>query len=267
MLASMKICLFLVLLFLAPLTASAAAPVLGETVVRVVPGKPRSEGAWHIRDNTHVAISGDIRDSAVAKVERALPEARRLADSFNQDKAPVVRVLLNSNGGEVLAAMKLGQLLRRNAVEVWVLGGSNCSSACVLVLAGGVSRVVGQGARIGIHRPYFTPEEFALLSHAESQESYRRMAQIVRSYLSEMGVDDSLFTEMMRVESRKLRFIDEDFAEAVRLHGGDPAHQEWQRARDVRAIGKGRVEMLERYTDCINAQSSEAACKKHLKGW
>ncbi len=263
----MKLWVFLATFLVVALRAVAAVPSLGETVVQVVPGKPLTGLKGHVRDGAHISISGDIRDSAVEKLARALPELRRVADSFNHDKSPVIRVLLNSRGGEVLAAMKLGELLRRNAAEVWVLGESQCSSACVLVLAGGVSRVVSSGARIGIHRPYFRPEEFARLSYAESQDSYRKLSLLVKDYLSEMGIGDPLFAEMMRVESRRLNFISEDFAEAVRLHGEDPAHQEWQRARDVRAIGGRRVEMLERYTDCINARTPESECKKHLRGW
>lgn len=254
---------FLVLL----IGISKANPVLGETTVRVVPGKALSETGDHIRNRTHIAIYGHIRESAVAKLAAALPEARRAADSFNHDNTPVVRVLLNSDGGEVLAAIRLGQLLRRNGAEVWVLPDSTCSSACVLVLAGGVSRVVSPGARIGIHRPYFTSEEFSRLSFAESQDSYRKLSLLVRDYLSEMGIDNSLFTAMMRIESRNMTLITDEFAQAVQLDGEEPAHQEWQRAKAIGAIGQSRLEALERFSDCINAQKPESECKKHLSGW
>lgn len=233
---------------------------LGETTVRVVP--KRYDG--NVRGETHVEISGDIRSSAVSRLNRAIVEARKIASGFRSDSTPVVRVLLNSSGGEVLAALRMGDVLRKAGAETWVLGDSACISACVLVLAGGTSRIVSPGARIGIHRPFFRPEEFAQLSFQQSQASYNRLSAIVRRYLSDMGISDELFVAMMRVESRKVSYISEEFAEAVGLDGDDPAHQEWQRARDIQAMGASRVEMLERYLDCVNQRGDEKECAAFL---
>ncbi|WP_338415714.1 hypothetical protein [uncultured Sphaerotilus sp.] len=241
-----------------------AAPLLEDTVVMVVPANPRIGNEGNIRDYSHIDISGDIKRGAAEKLQKAIPEARRIASTFNFDGTPVVRVILQSPGGEVMEAMRLGEILRRNAVEVWVLPGSACNSACVFVLSGGTSRVVSLGAKIGIHRPYFIPEEFARLSYGQSQNSYRKLADLARIYLRDMGIDDLLFTEMMRVESRKMNYISQEFVEAVGLDGNDPAYQEWQRARDIQAAGKNEIESIEKYTDCVSSGEDEKKCKRFL---
>jgi len=247
--------------------ATFAQPVLGETSVRVVPKKAKFAVAGSVKDYGYIEISGDIRKSAIAKLAAAIPEARRTAGSFTHDGEPVVRLFLNSPGGEVLAATQLGQLVRSQALEVWVDKGAECSSACVFILAGGVSRTAAPGARIGIHRPYFSPDEFASLSYAQSQNQCSQLAEGVRQYLAKMGVSETLYDAMIKVESRKMLYITEKFAESTRLLGDDPAYQKWRRARDQKALGTRRLELLERFTDCINAGHPDSQCSKALGAW
>jgi len=249
------------------LSPALAQPVLRETTVRVVPKKQKIAAAGHVKDYGYIEISGDIRKSAVAKLAAAIPEARRTAGSFTHDGEPVLRLFLNSPGGEVLAATQLGLLVRSQAIEVWVDKGAECSSACIFILAGGVSRTAVPGARLGIHRPYFRPDEFASLSYAQSQDQYSKLAEGVRQYLAKMGVSDALYDAMLKVESRKIVYVSEQFAESTRLLGDDPAYQEWRRAKDQRVLGSRRLEMLERYTDCINAGSPDSQCSKVLSNW
>lgn len=60
---------------------------------------------------------------------------------------------LNSNGGNVAAAMELAALLRVSSLvsAAVVASGDTCASACVLVLMGAKRRVVFGGARVGTH--------------------------------------------------------------------------------------------------------------------
>lgn len=249
------------------LSVAVAQPVLGETTVRVVPKKQKTAEAGHIRDYGYIEISGDIRRSAVAQLAASIPEARRTAGSFTHDGEPIVRLFLNSRGGEVLAATQLGLLVRSQAIEVWVDKRSECSSACILILAGGVSRAAVPGARLGIHRPYFRPDEFSSLSFSASQDQYSKLAEGVRLYLAKMGISEALYDAMLKVESRKMVYVSEEFAESTRLLGDDPAYQEWRRANDQKALGNRRLEVLERYTDCINAESPDSQCSKMLANW
>jgi hypothetical protein len=52
---------------------------------------------------------------------------------------------INSNGGDVAAAMAIGRLFRKEGA--WIEVDGVCISAYVLILAGGVQRVVSSSAR------------------------------------------------------------------------------------------------------------------------
>ena len=67
--------------------------------------------------------------------------------------APADRGRCLQPGGDVDAAMKIGQIIRENEWPVTVSGNSKCFSSCALIYIAGVSRMnVGV---IGLHRPYF----------------------------------------------------------------------------------------------------------------
>jgi hypothetical protein len=68
--------------------------------------------------------------------------------------APADRGRCLQPGGDVDAAMKIGQIIRENEWPVTVSGNSKCFSSCALIYIAGVSRMnVGV---IGLHRPYFS---------------------------------------------------------------------------------------------------------------
>ena len=78
----------------------------------------------------------------------------------------VVQVYVDSPGGDLDAAMRIGRLLRESApVTATVAPGAVCVSACVLSLVGATTRIIG--GKVAIHRPYTV-----LISH-EPQPSSR----------------------------------------------------------------------------------------------
>jgi len=245
----------------------ASAAPLGETVIRVVPKKSAIHGRTDIRDWGYIEISGDIRKSGIPRLIAAVVQAKKSAGSYMLSGEPIVRVFLNSRGGEIQAAMQMGQILRAEAAEVYVDENAECSSACILVLAGGIHRGALPGAKLGIHRPLFQPEEFAELSHLESQDRYSALSAAVRHYLSSMGIADTLFDAMMNVPSRKMEFLTREFAEATHVLGDDPVYEEWQRAKNLKALGPDRLQKLERYNDCLTSGQPEPDCSQFLTGW
>ncbi|HRF90318.1 MAG TPA: hypothetical protein PLF65_05925, partial [Desulfobacter postgatei] len=67
---------------------------------------------------------------------RALNQAKK-ADS---DWESYRTLLLNSEGGDVATAMAIGRRVRQAQIVTGVHERSICASACILILAGGVSR-------------------------------------------------------------------------------------------------------------------------------
>ncbi|WP_143079596.1 hypothetical protein [Nitrosospira sp. Nsp14] len=158
-------------------------------------------------------------------------------------------------------------ILRSQAAHIFIDSNAECSSACILVLAGGVWRNAFEGSKLGIHRPSFPAQEFAELSHAQSQGQYSALSATVKQYLSLMGISDSLYDAMMIVPSRTVKYLSDEVAEATNLIGSDPAHEEWMRTRQLRASGPERRKKLDQYVDCINVRPPERECSHYLSGW
>ncbi len=104
--------------------------------------------------------------------------AERVIRELRDNRA--VGLVINSPGGSVLEARKLGRYLRANGLRTAV--DRTCTSACIDVLAGGAERYATPAARLGVHRSK-VPSRYS--SHEGGQlyvaESFR--------YLREMGVD------------------------------------------------------------------------------
>ena len=169
----------------------------------------------------------------------------RIADSriVEAQKLNPVSVRLSSPGGSVLSAMELGDLIRDGGYSTAVFGPDECESACVLVLVAGVTRVASYG-RIGIHRPHFPEELFAALSRQEARQKYESMSASVKSYLSRMGMPDTLYRAMLAVASDDIRFLSPQQIKDYGLEGEDPAWAEWRRARLIDEWGADQYQLV-----------------------
>ena len=136
----------------------------------------------------YVLIQGELSHEGIPKLASALVQAQNEAGFRSDAGDPIVFVILNSPGGEVLAGIDMGRLLRNYGARIWIDKNAECSSACVLVLAGGATRFDMDGARVGLHRPHFPPFYFANLPFDQAQEEYNSLLARIRSYLQEMGV-------------------------------------------------------------------------------
>ena len=177
----------------------------------------------------YICIEGPISDADVDQFRSITP----IADAYSD----VVTVSLNSIGGSVSAAMKIGQIIREK--WFWTVvddNGAQCDSACVLVFAAGAFREAGDGSKVGIHRPHFPPEEFAGLTRAQAQAKYAALSEGLRAYLAAMGMSDQLHSSMMAVPSDSIRWLTPNEMIELSLIGHDPAYEEWLAARRVEKL-------------------------------
>ncbi len=228
--------------------------------VRFVPSM-YTGGTGNIRDFGHVRIEGEISAQDIDPVRKALQKFKAQDPKWKWSQ-PLV--FLHSSGGDVQAAIKIGKLLRSNSTHIVVDRNEECSSACIFILAGGVERIVLVGAKIGLHRPYFNKALFANLSRSESAAMYRSLIDMCRSYFDEMGIDGTVFEEMLKIPSHKVRYVDTHYAEKVGLHGSDPAYDEWLRARTENKIGKRKMRLRDAYVDCLNSGADFSSCEKRF---
>lgn len=156
-----------------------------------------------------------------------------------------------SNGGDIETALKIGRFLRDKEWQTVlpINGGDPCVSACVLVFAGGVNRIVfqdvGRQRGLAVHRFYFSD-----LSPGASREDvsrrYRTLKQAIADYLSEMNISQELLTAMESVPPEKVRFLSEEEVDRYRLKGEDAEWNERQTAKQAYMYGVTSAEFRRR---------------------
>ncbi|WP_160310406.1 hypothetical protein [Microvirga vignae] len=106
---------------------------------------------------------------------------------------------IDSIGGLLDEAMKAGRRLRAQAKDVKASG--SCLSACVLILAGGVSRDALPDARVGVHR--FRGDQ---ATDKDLEIAQQKSSELI-SYLSDMGISVELFHAASAVPSDDMRYL------------------------------------------------------------
>jgi hypothetical protein len=121
--------------------------------------------------------------------DRTIAEIRRVR---------AVGLVINSPGGSVFEARKLGRYLRTMGLRTAV--DQACTSACIDVLAGGVERYVTPAAQLGIHQSR-VPRRFS------SHEGGQRYVADAFLYLREMGIDPDVAIAAASVPNDKILLI------------------------------------------------------------
>ena len=103
------------------------------------------------------------------------------------------KIFLNSRGGDVDAAMKIGRIIRSADGETTIDG--LCYSSCALIFIAGVIRFnLGE---LGLHRPYLAA---APLGRAEIEKRLPIVRSTVKAYVQEMGITDTFFERMFNTD-------------------------------------------------------------------
>lgn len=147
-------------------------------------------------------------------------------------------VWLSSDGGDLEAALDLGDMFRRYGLRTGVgeieragggtpeMLGSRCSSACALAYLGGVHRSLAPGSTIGVHQlrldcvdrqraqsryPWLPIAGTQYCPRLDDGISASQSAQgAVTAYVSRMGVDPMLVSLMSSIDPSGIRVLTED---------------------------------------------------------
>ncbi len=212
-------------------------------------------------------VSGDERKFLVAINAAAKFKAEQLA--ANPKLTTVWKadtVWLNSNGGDIAAAMQIGRVIRANRLNTLVDDNAVCASACVLILAGGVNRGARDRAKIGLHRPYFTdPVGATGQGYEKFKTTYNEVVNAHRQFFGEMGISPQVLESMLKISSNDIRWISVTNAKSISLLGDDPAYSEWQRAKRIATHGREYVEWEDRWFECLGRTNlDETTCNRML---
>jgi hypothetical protein len=120
------------------------------------------------------------------------------------------RFYLDSPGGDVDEALEIGRFFKQfltttiapspnPATGNYELMGRRavCLSACAFAWFGGIQRM----GDVGLHRPYFTDEEYKRMPPDQASVVYNAMLDRVKAYMNEMEVPRSITEKMLSTSS------------------------------------------------------------------
>lgn len=134
--------------------------------------------------------------------------AERFAAEIAKRGAYVKTVVLHSPGGSVRDAMQIGRLIRERKFNTEVEDGGYCASSCPLIFAGGVERIAGPKAAIGVHQVFAAANSPGAM--ADGMNNAQRVSAECQRYLRDMGVDSQVWIHAMETPKDELFYFRAD---------------------------------------------------------
>lgn len=165
-----------------------------------------------------VQIKGAISRKLLSNLRRNIVPAE-------SDPIPAgLIVFLDSNGGDGMAAIEIGKILRKANAHVFVSG--ECSSACILVLAGGVVRGAPTFS-VGIHQARVTlsSDSGVIKKEVDAKEDPIAKSMLdtfnaqAKVYFAEMEIPPDLFIAMQSHPTKRVYRLSSPEITAYGLNG------------------------------------------------
>ena len=132
-------------------------------------------------------------------------------------------VIFNSNGGNLLAGLRIGELARSRGFSTLVLDDRTCASACALAWLGGERRFLGPNARLGFHAAYASKDGTNQISGSANA--------LVGAYLDRLNIPYEAIYELTDAGPESIRWLTVDEANRLgiparlfQLNGGPTEH-------------------------------------------
>lgn len=149
-----------------------------------------------------IFASGPIDRGAAKRLKQGLAERSVPPNSI---------VYFNSPGGNLLAGMEFGRVIREARLLTYV-GRQNpandivslpghCFSSCSLAFLGGHFRYLSQGSAYGVHRFSFGGEV------GDTTDASQMLSAVIVAYIQEMGVQPGLFSLMTEAGRDDIRIL------------------------------------------------------------
>lgn len=189
-------------------------------------------------------INGQITKSDIKKIEDA-------AKFANQNKRTAM-FRLNTEGGDVEAAIAIGRQLRQLRAHAFTFEQGRCYSACIFILAGATKRAITNS--IGIHRPYSTGSQF---DFGKINNEQKRLEIYIKKYLAEMNVSPLLWDFMNSIPPEKIHFPSKYELQKYGIIDIDPTQQELDDSNEAQNFGISKIEYYKRKSQMINLCDSD----------
>lgn len=175
-----------------------------------------------------IRIQSAIRRGDFAAFEAALARIAGVNGTRIND-VPFITVELDSPGGDVVEAVKIGRSIYQHFMMTLVRPGQECVSACVFILAAGAVRTPDDRASIGLHRPLLV--SWSNMTGDQAHAKYDALMAYLRDYFAKLGVSAAAWDIMMGTDSNGMRYFAPAELDRLGLRGEDPA---WEKLYDIK---------------------------------
>lgn len=159
---------------------------------------PSDKGRANAKDV--ILLTGEIRRGDSERFRAFVLEN---LDDYSRSKH---QIYLSSNGGDVVEAIKIGEIVKGMYAEVGIPIAASCSSACFYIFVSAVDRSL-YGAQVGVHRAYFDKQYFAGLSPSEAEKRQFELTRLVARFLENNSVPAGIIEKMNRTPSTRISLL------------------------------------------------------------
>ncbi|MEP6019143.1 MAG: hypothetical protein ABJ251_11770 [Paracoccaceae bacterium] len=162
----------------------------------------------------------------------------RVFREFLDQQGSVYHIALNSPGGNLLAGIRLGELIRKTGATTFVsetvqvqesglehleeMSRGICASSCVFAFMGGVERFVGPDDQLGVHQ-FYSPDSASLDS-----EVTQMLAGATLFHTLAMGVDPRVIVAASGTKSDDIYWFDQQDLEEFGLDTSEGRTEPWR---------------------------------------
>lgn len=148
-------------------------------------------------------------------------------------------VYFDSPGGNLIAGIELGQIIRDKGFstyvsdkyakidyidldmkEITISKNAICHSACVYAFIGGVGREVSNNAKLGVHQFFSEKENMG-------DSNTQHLTAILSNYIDKMEVDRKLLDIASTTEKKDITYINHQLAVALNIDNVYPKKEPW----------------------------------------
>ena len=131
-------------------------------------------------------------------------------------------VVLNTRGGNVDAALKMGRLIRKHGLNTYLAPKSECASACIFILIGGITRMAF--GELSVHRSGVDINSPTTLQKLKKHNDDN--TKEVNDYVEEMGISPLLADAILMTPYWRTRELTWRDRTRWGVHGMDTIHEE-----------------------------------------
>lgn len=133
---------------------------------------------------------GKVRLDLIGEIQEGDVRAIKSAIQAANDRGKIVATIrLNSNGGNLLEAVKIAAVVREGKIATAALSGTTCASACFVIFAAGQEKYAHYTAQVGVHGASDQQGE----ETTQAQAATVTMARV----LKELGVPPGIIGKMV----------------------------------------------------------------------